>query len=464
MRDLRNSIATRLFTAIAILLLAGGAGTYLLANRYGQRAAERAYDMLLAGAALEISRTVAVVEGRPRVDIPVSAFELLALAPNDRITYGVFGPDGGLITGSGLLAAAAASAEPFSYIDDKGEVFRLATLRRSFAEQSFRGEVTVVVGHTMIERAALTAEIVSQALLVVLLAGSGLFVIAVLAVRFSLSPLRRIEAELRQRDPKDLRPIQIQVPVEIGANVRAINMFMGRLSNRIEAMQGLIADASHQLLTPITALSAYAQSAAATQTDEAGRAIADEVRVQSEQIAHLARQLLNQAMIIHRTDATPLSDLDLRTIAIQVERAAETYFPQEEGKLWLKLPEQPVIVSGDDLSLIEAMKNLVANAYRYGRQPINLLIEPDPAAQSVAILVEDHGQGIDDGKWDEIGRRFDRNRTPGSGSHGLGLAITHSVAVAHGGRMVAHRSATGAFRCGMILPLAAGKGQRGAKP
>ncbi|HEX9857016.1 MAG TPA: ATP-binding protein, partial [Paracoccaceae bacterium] len=106
----------------------------------------------------------------------------------------------------------------------------------------------------------------------------------------------------------------------------------------------------------------------------------------------------------------------------------------------------------------------MANAYRYGKPPISLLIEPDPAAQSVAILVEDHGTGIDDAKWAEIGQRFERNKTAGSGSHGLGLAITHSVSVAHGGRMVACRSASGAFRCGMILPLAAGKDQRGARP
>jgi two-component system sensor histidine kinase TctE len=447
-----NSITLRLFTASALLLMVGAAGTWHLANRYGQRAAERAYDMLLEGAALSIVRTVSVVGGTPRADVPVSAFEILSLAPEDRILYGVFDAGGQKLTGSDLLAGfAQPSAAPrLSYFTHRGETFRLIALTRELAEQNFHGEVVVVVGHTLIARETLTREIVSQALAIVIAAASCIFLIAMLAVRFSLAPLRRIEQELVQRDPTDLTPIDVQVPVEIRANVHAINRFMSRLANRIDAMQALIADASHQLLTPITALSAYAQNAA-EQSDEAGRAVADEVRMQSEQIAHLARQLIDQAMVIHRADAAPLRPVDLRAIAMQVERAAETYFPQGAPQLWLQLPERPAMVAGDEFSLIEAVKNLVANAHRYGESPIRLVVEPREEGGSFGIFVEDRGKGIPESRWNMIGRRFDRNSAEGRASHGLGLAITNAVAKAHRARMVMERK-PGVFRCGLVVP------------
>jgi two-component system sensor histidine kinase TctE len=443
-----------LFLVVAALLVLSGAGTWYLANRYGQRAAEQAYDMLLAGASAQILADVSVVNNAVLVDMPESAFELLALATEDRIIYAVFDIQGKLVTGTEALAPVAQNAgiaAEFLYFDFGGERFRLVRQSRHLTELGFTGEVTVVVGHTLIARSALADEIVSQALFVVLAAGLGLFAVAILAIRALLSPLRRIEQELQQRDPTDLRPVRIRVPVEIRANVRAINRFMGRLSNRIEAMQSLIADASHQLLTPITALSAYAQNAA-LQSDEASKSVAEQVRLQSEQIAHLARQLIDQAMIVHRADSAPMVPQDLREIAVQAERAAEIYFPAEADQLWLNLPEHPAMVRCDDFSMIEAVKNLVANACRHGMPPIRIRVEARDGSARQAIMVEDNGPGIPHEKWAELGRRFDRNRAAGPRSHGLGLAIAASVASAHGGKLVAERGVSGAFRCGIILP------------
>ena len=99
------------------------------AYAYGRQAAQQAYDRLLAGAAFQIAQSVSIVDGRVVVNLPVSAFELLALAPEDRVFYRVIGPDGATITGYGDLPAPAAGKEDLTFYssDYSGETVRLAS-------------------------------------------------------------------------------------------------------------------------------------------------------------------------------------------------------------------------------------------------------------------------------------------------------------------------------------------------
>ena len=120
----------------------------------------------------------------------------------------------------------------------------------------------------------------------------------------------------------------------------------------------------------------------------------------------LTEQLLNQALIIHRSDAAVRARVDLREIATRVAPETDHDLMSTGENLRLDLPEEPVFVEADALSLVEATKNLVNNAFRYGEPPVLLTVD---AADAAVISVVDHGSGIPEADWPDSGGRFARS-------------------------------------------------------
>ena len=245
----------------------------------------------------------------------------------------------------------------------------------------------MVVGQTTRARDALAREIARSALFVVGLIGLLMTGLATFAIRSALGPLRRIEGMIAARDHRDLTPLDVAVPREIGQLVAAINRFMARQARQVAIMRNLIADASHQLRTPIAGLRAQADLAAEEPDPGRQRRIVARIHDRAVGLSRLTDQLLNHALIIHRADAAPREIVDLRTVAI---RTAE-----ESGadlELDLDVPEDPVLCRADPLSLIEACKNLVNNAARHGAPPVT--IEVHHEGGDAVIAVRDRGPGI----------------------------------------------------------------------
>lgn len=449
----RRSIATRLAVAIALVLAAGGVAVTVAAFAYGRQAADEAYDRLLASAAFEMTRSVSVVDGELVVDLPVSAFEILALAPDDRVFYRVFTPNGETLTGYDLAPPPRPPQDAPTFYDSHylDAPIRLAAMRRVFAERAFFGEVLVVVGQTLEARSALAWDIAGKALVIAGAAGVLLIVLAAFAVNASLGPLRRIERALAARDPTDLTPLDVAAPKEVQAMVAAIDRFMGRLSRRVTGMQTLIADATHQLRTPVAALRAQASLAGAETDPAALRAIAERIERRAIGLGRLTDQLLNEALIFHRADAAPRERLDLRTVAIQASEETDHDLDSDGSSLRLDLPEDPVMVLGDGLSLVEAVKNLINNGFRYGAPPVTISVTGGAVP---SIAVSDRGAGLPETDWAAAGSRFARTAGSKPDSAGLGLAIVRAVAESHGGRLAFSRRPNGDFTAAIEVPAA----------
>jgi two-component system sensor histidine kinase TctE len=455
------SITVRLAATIALILAAGGLAISIAAYAYGRQAAQEAYDRLLAGAAFQIVQSVSIADGRVLVNLPVSAFELLALAPEDRVFYRVIGPDGATITGYEDLPAPAATDEDLTFYSGEysGETVRLASALRRFAERGFGGEVQIIVGHTTRARVALARDITAKALGLLAVAGVALVALVAFAVRSSLGPLARIEQALRSRDPKDLSPLTLSTPREVETIVAAINRFMGRLSGRVTIMQNLIADATHQLKTPIAAVRAQAELAAGEKDPDRLRAIAGRIHTRAIGLSRLADQLLNQALIIHRSDAAAQEIVDLRQVAVRATEETDHDLLSSGLDLHLDLPEHPVHARGDALSLVEASKNLLSNAIRYGAPPVWFAVAHEPGTGVAAFTVTDCGPGIPESDRRDGGRRFARRAGSLPDSAGLGLAIVNAVAEAHRGHLTFSRTADGRFRVSLAIPV-----ERGIQP
>ncbi|MGQ7845968.1 sensor histidine kinase [Granulosicoccus sp. 3-233] len=451
--DQRTSLTRRLALSISLLLIAGGALVSLAALAYGRQAAQTAYDRLLLGSARQVVASTSVIDGRVMVDIPVSAFELLALAPEDRVVYRIIGHDGQTLTGYDSLVIPDDAAQELAYynLEYNDEPIRVIALSKRFAERAFSGTIQVLIGQTMRARNALAQELVGNAVLVVAVVGLSMAILAIVAVYSALRPLYRIERSFSSRDPRDLTPLHVAVPSELTPVVNAINRFMSRLERQMETTNNLIADSAHQLRTPIAALRAQTELAT-EESDPAALSLSlQRIHARSRSLSRLTDQLLNRALIIHRNDSVVRTRVDLRTVAMETADEFDIDSQGRARELRLQLPEFAVWVRGDALSLREACKNLVNNAFVHGQAPVTLTVEA--VGDQVVLAIQDQGKGIPIQTELRAGERFVQadvaTTRPGTG---IGLAIVQEVLRAHDGKLRFSSDDSRGFRVSMVFP------------
>jgi len=446
------SLKRRVISGVLALLLVGGAVAALAAFGYGRAAARESYDRLLLGAANDIAEAISIQNGAPVVDLPVAAFQLLALAPDDRIYYSVRGPDGAVLTGAtGPLAQAGQTATP-KFFDSKmgDENARFVSLSRRFAERSFSGTVTVIVGQTLRARTEMALGLTRDALIAAAIGGIALLAAAVLVIDRAMRPLRRIADQLVGRDPHDLTPMETQVPAEVAVMVGAMNRFMARLDRQVAAMRNLISDTAHQLRTPVAALRVQAELASAEEDDARREQILTRLQRRTRSLGELLDQMLSRALVIHRTDAARRVALDLRDVALDVIESRDHELVAPSRDVVLEIGEEAVMVMADTLSLSEALRNLLGNALKHGAGRVRVGVTQEGA--QACLWVEDSGPGPSAEVLERIGERFEKNAASVGQSAGLGLSIARAVAFAFGGELKLGATGQG-FRATISLPM-----------
>lgn len=446
------SLAARLALGITALLAVGGIALSVAAFAYGRAAAREAFDRLLVGAANDIASTVAVENGRIVVDLPVSAFELLALAADDRIAYQVRDIDGSVLTGHADLPQPPGNAR-FYDAEFRGEPARYLRVTRRFAERVVSGGVDVIVGQTLRARTELAYDITRKALYLLAIGGFAMLALAVVVVRSALRPLDRLARQLSQRDPQDLTPLVADAPREVAPLVQAVNSFMARLDRQLDTMRNLISDTAHQLRTPVAALRAQADLAL-SEPDLARRdRVVERIHKRSVSLGRLLDQMLSHALVVHRTGSARRERVDLRDVALDLVEAGDHPALAAGTRLALEIGAEPVMVLADPLSLREAASNLLSNALNHGTPPLCVGASIEEGRH--LLWIKDAGSGPSEAVRAAIGQRFLRSAAASGQTSGLGLAISKSVAEAYGGDLRFER-VEGGFRAVLVLPADGG--------
>lgn len=264
--------------------------------------------------------------------------------------------------------------------------------------------------------------------------------VALVAVRLTFAPLRRLSAAVAQRESHDLSPLDAaHVPAEVYPLITAINDLLGRVRESTEAQRAFLADAAHQLRTPLTSLRTEAELALLESRDPQTRPALERIHGAAERAGRLASQLLAQARTDSSRHRSPSEPFDLRQVA---EQAAVDWVPQAlSANVDLGFQLEAAPVQGHPFLLRELLGNLIHNALEYaqpargGATDARVTVRTRREGAWSILEVEDNGPGIAPQDRERVLQRFQRGpQGVGTGS-GLGLAIVADIVAQHHGRL-----------------------------
>jgi len=432
----------------------------IVAWRVASDFVEVAYDRQLYDSALDIARQLRYQGGKLAADMPPAALEMLSLGEIDRVFFEVRSPAGDFVLGSrGLPAPPPGQVRSPLYYDGlyQGQRLRLVALEVPVDPDDERAAAMILVGETLVERQFLANEILAA----VAIPQALLMALAILSVYMGvgngLRPLDRLRAQLARRSHRDLAPIdEPRTPREVRPLVHAINEMMGRLEDSLEAQRRFVADAAHQLRTPLAGLKTHAELALRETGTAEMRARIEALMHATDRSAHLASQLLALA----RAEPGAAHDrvqqpVDLASLARDLAAEWVPRALERSVDLGYSGPGGGVTVRGDAVLLREMLANLIDNAIRYGRNGARATVAIEASADEVRAIVEDDGPGIPVAERERVFERFQRLAESGPEGCGLGLAIVREIALGHGGRVEIVDPAHGAgTRIVVTLPRA----------
>ena len=373
-------------------------------------------------------------EGEPPLLLLAPAVEEFLKEGNGLTAYALVDVDARLLEGASWLAGALvpAGTDPeFHSEEHAGTTWRIVRQR----QPTVIGEVVVVVADGSDPRQQWARSIFFRVLLpnLVLIAAAA-FAVG-WAVERALKPLLALKEAVERRSPRDLSAIDgSTTPEEVRPLVDSLNRLFGLVNAQAESQQRFVADAAHQLRTPLAGLQAqveaWAQAASTQPTLELPTEQVEKLRSATRRTSQLANQLL----ALSRADARamhmqPQQRVDLKSLCediLQQHLDAAT-----ARRIDLGLDAEPVEVMGQSWLLRELLGNLVDNAVKYAHEGGSVTIRCGRRAGVPFLEVEDDGPGVAPAERPRIVERFYRVQgTRGEGT-GLGLAIAEEIARVH---------------------------------
>lgn len=446
-RSLFGEILDWMLAPLLLLWPLSIALTYLAAKAI----ANGPFDRALETSAIVLSQQVREVNGRVVLQLPLSAKEILRADDRDNIYFQVLGTRGEFIAGDTDLPIPIESEKPYSGLvqlrDDKltGNDIRVAHtyinvpgLSGVSGVSGVSGNLPVLVqvAETLDKRAQLANEIIKG----VILPQFVILPLAVVLVWFGLArglaPLTALQQRIHARHPGDTSPINERAtPQEITPLVASFNEMLERVEQSINSQKRFVADAAHQMKTPLAGLRMQAELAQREQSpDELRRSLAH-IASSSNRTAHLVKQLLSLARMENAGAGQMMISTDLAALTRAVVADWLQQAWTRKIDLGVDVPTTPALIRGNSMMLTEMLGNLIDNAISYAPDDgqVTVRVQANSAERDIILEVDDTGPGIPPAERERVMERFYRILGSGIDGSGLGLAIVREIVQQHGG-------------------------------
>jgi len=435
---LQRKLLLWLLGPLSALLVLDSAVTYWSSLNFSNLAHDRSLQ--------EISREVVLHvkpgAGGPWVDISPAAERMLLVDQDDRIYFKVTTASGQVIGGDAAIPPPAQPVPPGKPVFYGGEVHgapvRLVAAWLAVDERGAVGPVLVQVAETLNRRNRLAwdilASVIVPQLLLIVLAVTAVYV----GVMHGLAPLSRLVKAVSHRSHVDLSPIDTQgVPGEVRPLVDEVNELMLRLGKTLDFQTRFIADAAHQLKTPVSGLKTQIELALRESDPQRVHHSLAQLYVSVDRLSRLVRQLLTLARNEPgAVETVRLQPLDLHGFALEISMEWVPNALKQGIDLGFEGGGQPVTIAADADRLRELINNLIDNAVRYSHQGgrVTVAVKAAPSGGG-ELSISDDGPSIPVEERQRIFERFHRLLGAHAEGSGLGLAIVSEIATLHGARI-----------------------------
>ncbi|MBT9598052.1 MAG: sensor histidine kinase [Vitreoscilla sp.] len=445
--SVRRALLRPLLWSWGIGLLAAVVGAYWLART----SANAAFDRGLQDEASALAARVTWSDRGPLLDLSRQAMELVTWDRDDRNGFVMVDADGNTLAGDSRVPLPPARLRKTSFeqprlFDATFEGEPVRGVMFSVSSPMLDRSVSVIVVETKTKRNVLMRDLQLSIVLPAVALGAVTFLLIGWGIRRGLQPLRDVATEVALRDAQDWRPLPLQhVPREAVPLIERINSLLADVEQSIQLQRRFVADAAHQLRTPVAGIRVLAQNleqelALATGDDAGWRPLLTQLGRSTERLSRLIGQLLSLA----RSETALAMDGEHQTMDIVplLREAAEPLVLQglRDGRsMELDAPDTPVPARAHPLWLGEVVNNLLDNALRYGGRRVTLRVRSRPEG-GAEVVVEDDGPGVAP---DQLPRLFepfwrgDRADLRNDGGTGLGLTIAREVVLRLGGQIQA---------------------------
>jgi two-component system, OmpR family, sensor histidine kinase TctE len=421
-----------------------------------QGIATRPYDRELAALAQALAQEVSTAYDEHAVRraalgprLSRTAALLLRTEDEQELIFQILGPRGELVAGDSTLPvpATAPSDNAVQFRDEelRDQELRVAVVRAPLGRGDSGAFAVVQIAETLDRRKALATEIIKGVILPQFVILPIAVLLVWLALNRAIRPLHRLQQRIRRRPSDDLSPIPVQeVPEEVVPLVGAINDLLQRLDRSLAMQRQFLADAAHQLKTPLAGLRMQAELAE-REVDQgrngAVRHSLQQIALSSDRAAHMVNQLLSMARAENQGSSQKAEHVDLAALTIEVVRE---FVPRALARgidIGYEGPDPGAGAPGFrglPVLVREVVRNLVDNALLYTPRDgtVTARVYHDTDRPGAVLQVEDSGPGIPEAERERVFQPFYRALGTNVDGSGLGLAIVREIVDRHGAQLV----------------------------
>lgn len=312
-------------------------------------------------------------------------------------------------------------------------------------------KLLIWVGERTDVRDDLVSRIVRHTLLPFLIGSLALVLLVWLAIGWGLQPLQNMARVIRARHAESLEPLQlVPLPRELEPMQAALNRLLGQIDTLLRREHRFIADAAHEMRTPLAILRLHAQNALQARNDEERKAALDFLIGGVDRLGRVVNQLLTMARIEPQLAQRQWKPVDLASVATDTLAELTPWILGQGQEPALEIAEGDYRLDSDAGALSIALQNLVTNAVKHSPPGGLVRVSLRRNGEQFELQVEDEGPGIDEDKLELVFQRFfSEGRQDGAG---LGLSIVAMIVQRLGGTTQLQNRDGGGLRAILRLP------------